>query len=306
MQSLLPRWGGSYAEMERFVAESAAYVAENPALRTLAGTVDWDLANAARARGDYEGAIELYWKSLNFGATLNTLADLSRAYADHGQYDKALETVDNVIVLFPGLPDRYILSGNLPSDVYRLRARILLAKGRWTDALTDLERFKEVGWRADDAAELRRWAGARLAYEGGAAAGTDVDKAIEYFTLGLAFCPDNADIYGWRGAAYARNGRLDVAEADYRKAISLDPRLSSAYDGLGYLLFTRNAFDDAIDLWTRMIELEPSNGKAYLERSRSYFRKKDSSTGFRDIKKACELGNAEACGIFRPPSNLSD
>jgi hypothetical protein len=41
--------------------------------------------------------------------------------------------------------------------------------------------------------------------------------------------------------------------------------------------------------------LEPDHPRAYLERSGTYYHKKDFANALKDLKKSCELGNKEAC-----------
>lgn len=53
--------------------------------------------------------------------------------------------------------------------------------------------------------------------------------------------------------------------------------------------------DRIVQYWNQFIELEPDHPRAYLERSGTYYHKKDFANALKDLKKSCELGNKEAC-----------
>lgn len=295
MQLLLPRWGGSYEAMEKFAKDSMSYFGKNKLLNSLEGLIYWDKASVADDEGDHIKAIGLYKRSLSYGETWNTLYDLAWTRMYHREYKAARQIIDHAIANLPKLPDRYIGLRPDLSDAYKLRLRISVAQRNWEEALRDLDKIETARRQTKEIEEIRKRAGDHLISEGHAQFKKDPNKAIKLYTLHLRFCPENAEAYCWRGIAYDQTGKSETAEADLRKAISLSPRLFVAYKGLDALLFKKKRLDEIIELWTRFIALEPSNADAYLERGGTYFHKGDIPSALGDAKRACELGNGQAC-----------
>ena len=57
----------------------------------------------------------------------------------------------------------------------------------------------------------------------------DMDAAIRHYSEAIQLDPDWADVYVFRGAAFAGKGDFDRAIADFDEAIKLDPRDAGAY-----------------------------------------------------------------------------
>src|SRR5262249_1493667 len=60
-------------------------------------------------------------------------------------------------------------------------------------------------------------------------------------------------------------GRLPQAEAFFRHAIAIKPKLVPAWQGLGVVLSANSKFDEALDTLKRVIELSPKSGMAYFQ-----------------------------------------
>jgi tetratricopeptide (TPR) repeat protein len=58
------------------------------------------------------------------------------------------------------------------------------------------------------------------------------DQAIADYSKAIAVKPDDAVAYGDRGLVYAKQGHNDLAEADFRAALKLDPTDQASKDGL--------------------------------------------------------------------------
>jgi tetratricopeptide (TPR) repeat protein len=76
---------------------------------------------------------------------------------------------------------------------------------------------------------------------------------------------DREAIYFMRGAMYERMQKTDLAEAEFRRVLEMDPQNSSALNYLGYMLADRNIrLEEAQKLIRKAVDLEPNNG-AYLD-----------------------------------------
>jgi tetratricopeptide (TPR) repeat protein len=113
MLALLPRWGGSYEEMQWLAAEAQQYAAQNPELRALQGFVDWDRANIAARRNDTAAAFRHARASLRHGQTFRLCADHARRLIYYGRVEEAREAARCAEAIRPSYAETRALLGNL-------------------------------------------------------------------------------------------------------------------------------------------------------------------------------------------------
>jgi tetratricopeptide (TPR) repeat protein len=101
MYNLVPRWGGSYREMEDFAAESDALVDRNPRLRALHGFPAWDRADVLARQKDTAGALEQFDIALSFGDFWQFRLDRAELYYRLDRYKEALEDLDRAQIQRP-------------------------------------------------------------------------------------------------------------------------------------------------------------------------------------------------------------
>ncbi len=76
---------------------------------------------------------------------------------------------------------------------------------------------------------------------------------------------DKANVYFMRGAMYERLKNYDAAEAEFRKALALDPENAGVLNYLGYMLADRGVrLEEALKMISRAVEIDPDSG-AYLD-----------------------------------------
>ena len=72
-------------------------------------------------------------------------------------------------------------------------------------------------------------------------------------------------VYFMRGAMWERQKKIDLAEAQFRKVLALDPEHAGALNYLGYMLVDHGMrVEEATQMIKKALELEPDNG-AYLD-----------------------------------------
>ena len=123
-------------------------------------------------------------------------------------------------------------------------------------------------------------------------------EALAEYDTALQIDPESADAYFYRGVTLIKQGAEDRALADLEKSIELRPTRVEAYENLDWLLARRRDWDRITEYWSRLIALEPRNGKAYLERGGAYFHKGDLARALADAQEACRLGQAEGCRMY--------
>ena len=69
-----------------------------------------------------------------------------------------------------------------------------------------------------------------------------------------------------------RAGRVDAAESAYRELLARKPDQMAALGGLGRLLLRERRFEDAVEVWTRLVDLEPHRPEPSFQLGRALHR----------------------------------
>ncbi len=100
----------------------------------------------------------------------------------------------------------------------------------------------------------------------------DPQGSIRYFEDAVTLAPDAARLHNNLGIAFKRAGRLDAAEAAYRRALAIDAAYAQAYNNLGVVLIERDnlaeavrCFEAATNLDETYFEARRNLGRALLE-----------------------------------------
>ena len=90
---------------------------------------------------------------------------------------------------------------------------------------------------------------------------SDLDKAESYATT-----PDqHLSIDLMRATVYDHDKQFDKAEAEYKKALAIDPQNATVLNDLGYMYADRGVhLDEALKMIQKAVDFEPQNG-AYLD-----------------------------------------
>jgi tetratricopeptide (TPR) repeat protein len=79
-------------------------------------------------------------------------------------------------------------------------------------------------------------------------------------------------------------GRYDEAEAGFRRAIALDPRLDRAWYGLGLVLIRARRFDEAVEALKRNTELQPMSPYGWYQLARVHVDRHEPEEAVRIIR----------------------
>ena len=101
--------------------------------------------------------------------------------------------------------------------------------------------------------------------------------------------PRNKDHYEHRSQVYFEQKRYDLADADYRQMIALDPGDVMGYMGIGRNAKEQKRYDDAIEQFNYVIKMEPDYDSGYSFRAECYIAQKRYSEAIDDILKALSL-----------------
>lgn len=117
----------------------------------------------------------------------------------------------------------------------------------------------------------------------------DLEGAAEDMSMSIVLEPDYSYAYGTRGDIYAKLGKKDLAEADFKRVLELEntPEKYSyihyAYQGLGL-------YDKAIAAMDSIIAREKDRAGSYYDAACLYSRMKDKVNALKYLTRSLELG----------------
>jgi len=287
IDSLTPRWGGTYESMDA-VAKSAK-VSRNPRLRFLRGYVDADQAELLLHDKKLDEALVAINRACALGDYEAFLEQRSRIYRAKKQLPEARRDIDRALDLQPSSPKLLMTRAYLRNDQkeYEGSARDLIAALR-------------IEPTVHGARELRQPAVAGLMYEAGQhhqqKRPADALRVVE---MAIELDPDN------RAAHEAKNfymvnrdvptapGLDEIATA--RAAASAAPDDLKLRQRLDYLLAQQRRFPEVIEMWNEFLAHHPDNGTAFMERAGAHWNAGHRTEAAEDAQKACDLGISEGC-----------
>ncbi|MCP5107447.1 MAG: tetratricopeptide repeat protein [bacterium] len=108
-----------------------------------------------------------------------------------------------------------------------------------------------------------------------------------------------AKIYSTIGDVYLRQNKFNEAEANFKKAIEIDPADHAVAYNVAEILFVAGKSDEAITHYELAIKIKPGWPKAYKQIGYAYLNKGDIKSAITNLKKFLELDpkSPEADGI---------
>jgi len=91
----------------------------------------------------------------------------------------------------------------------------------------------------------------------------NLSKAEEVLQKAIRYMIDANTFYNL-GLVYRQAGLFSKAEEEFRYAAYLIPKFTKAYYDLGYLYFIQEKYDDTIEQWSKILEIEPLFDNKYI------------------------------------------
>ena len=92
-------------------------------------------------------------------------------------------------------------------------------------------------------------------------------QAIRVLNAGLKLQPSNASLLAYRGEAYSLLRKFNQAEKDYAASLSLESLNLAALFGLGKLRIDQEAYGEAVQFFTQILEMHGGIPQVYAERA---------------------------------------
>lgn len=217
----------------------------------------------------YKKAIEYFLQANKIEANPTIYQRLADCYCEIGAYDEALASINQSLDM-----DSTDLANLVKKAyIYYEMGNVKAAIAEWDNLLTiDPESsmgYGRRGWYKD--------------MDG------DLEGAIEDMTTSIVLNPDYAYAYECRGDIYMRQGKKELAEADFKKVIEIEnsPEKYScvefAYQGLGQ-------YDKAIAALDTIIARSEDYANDYYCAACLYSRMKDKDNALKYLEKSFEEG----------------
>ena len=167
------------------------------------------------------------------------------AYANKGDYDRAITDYNKAIELDPKYVHAYNMRGMAYAD----------HKKDYDRAITDYNKAIEL-----DPKYVHAYNNRGRAYADNK---KDYDRAITDYNKAIELDPKYAYAYNNRGRVYAYNKKdYDRAITDYNRAIELDPKYVHAYNNRGSAYENKKDANRAIADYNKALALDPNNSFA--------------------------------------------
>lgn len=114
----------------------------------------------------------------------------------------------------------------------------------------------------------------------------EYDKAISEYDAAVKANPEDVDLLHDHGQFHYSLGTYDLAEADYRKIIRLEPARPLGYLGLGRNMIALEHFEEAIKQFDYAIKLDSTYGRAYAFRAEAHLALANWNKGTDDLISA--------------------
>ncbi len=261
--------------------------------------------------------------------------NLGNLFAEKKQIEKAVRSYQNALLANPDLVEahlnlaKFLKEKNMDKALFHYQTALEINPNRpdthigFGKLLTSQKSFDKAILHFQKAITLQP--GSADAFNSlGNALGKkgETDKALNAFHQALAIDPTFMEAYNNLGNALIKNGRLDEALYYYEKAISNDiaNKDSLIVKNKGILLSLLTAdqqvqiifktavrfaddknFDKAVELFQRIIDLDPDNTVIYFNISCLYARQNQKTEAIDWLRQAVEKGYANWEGLKNDP-----
>jgi tetratricopeptide (TPR) repeat protein len=123
------------------------------------------------------------------------------------------------------------------------------------------------------------------------------DNRLDRIALSSGVSLDSAEGLYDAGAAYLRLSQLERAETSFTDAIKMDPNMADAYNALGVVLTRRRQYNEAIELFTKALELNANDAGFRINIALAYHLQGRST----DAEQAYQLAvdtNSDFAGVL--------
>lgn len=199
---------------------------------------------------------------------------LGEIYEDSQRYQRAIEA-------YEAIPEASPLRSSAEIQI----ANNLDQLERFDEALAQLDAL--IAERPEHYDALVARGNLLRVHEKWAEAANSYDRALE--VIGTPE-PQHWTVLYFRGIAHERSGQWELAEADFRAALELEPEHPSVLNYLGYSLVDQGIkLDEAMDMIRKAVELRPNDGYIVDSLGWAYYQLGDYEEAVKHLERAVTL-----------------
>ena len=117
----------------------------------------------------------------------------------------------------------------------------------------------------------------------------DMDGAIEDLSMSVVLDPEYSYAYVSRGDVYQKQGKKELAEADFKKVIEIEDS-PEKYDCIHYAYQGLGQYDKAIAAMDSIIARDSTEAGSYYDAACLYSRLQDKENALKHLEKSLQLG----------------
>ncbi|HPN98667.1 MAG TPA: tetratricopeptide repeat protein [Syntrophorhabdaceae bacterium] len=204
-------------------------------------------------------------------------------------------TKDQIITLTAGIVSAEIMEEKWDGKTYWLKAKISADR---ESVIKSIDKLRQDRQKVNELEEMRKRSDAllkeneQLKKELASLKDKDHEKTVQQYKKNI----DSLTAEEWfdKGYAAATAGNHSEAIDAYTKAIDIKPDLALAYYNRGAAYYNLGQHSRAIEDYNQAIRIKPDYADAYNNRGAAYLSISNTTKGCPDAKKACNLGICEA------------
>jgi tetratricopeptide (TPR) repeat protein len=202
------------------------------------------------------------------------------AYRDAHQWKDATAAAAELAKALPNDHSIQLMYAGQLADTGKVEEGVTLAKAQLAATVGSPEERDSRLALATMYTRLKRWQ----------EAASELDKAETLATKQ----DEKLYVYFLRGSLYDRQKLYDEAEAEFRKALAIDPQNATVLNYLGYMLADRGVrLPEALTLIRKAVDLDPQNYAFLDSLGWVYFKSGQYGLAEENLRKANERGNSD-------------
>lgn len=236
------------------------------------------MGNMYGVKKQYNKAIELYEEANKRDASPVILSRISNCYSEMGQYNKALNSIDQALNMDSTDLSNLERKANILYEMGNAKGAIDV----YTQVLNTQPEYAFGYYRRGWFKELSG----------------DLEGALEDLSVCVVLNPEESYALEARGDIYLKQGKKDLAEADFKKVIEIEDTpdkygcIHYAYQGLGL-------YDKAIEAMDSVIARNEDRAGSYYDAACLYARMGNRQKSLEYLEKSFELGYRRFAHIAR-------
>ena len=216
----------------------------------------------------YSQAIKFYEEANKRDISAYNLERIAICFEKDGQYENCLTTLDRALNMEPQRTSLQTLKANILYEAGKTREAI----AQWDEILTA---HPDYAWGYYRRGWFKEY--------------SDVEGAIEDFTMAITLDPTDTYSYISRGNLYDKMGKKDLAKEDYEKIIEIEKTVKD-YETLHYAYQSLGNYDKAIEVMDSIIVRDSTEAGTYYDAACLYSRMNKIEQALSYLEKAVEMG----------------